>query len=280
VFGGPNPGARAMPTALSNLLDKATRRTLHRGGQSGGVASVVARENGHIEIGFRVEKTAKEKSRRSPLAELMARSRDRLGAAAERDGFGGLNKIVAIAHTRYGTNLAPPVAKNAHPHESEARTESIFFVGDRNRHDAYERAWEKPQGPAEIKNVSAPRGVVIAHNGDDNATAALRWADGGVMDISNNDDAEISVGFPNTGSHQGTNDYKVEKFTIESDWMDASHTKWFNSMFDKFLGCIERKEFVNDEIRESYACVEVIEKCYRSSEQGSKELALECGFQK
>ncbi|MBL0349542.1 MAG: hypothetical protein IPP68_04100 [Elusimicrobia bacterium] len=192
VFGGPNPGARAMPTALSNLLDKATRRTLHRGGQSGGVASVVARENGHIEIGFRVEKTAKEKNRRAPLAALMAQSRDRLGAAADKDGFGGLSKIVSIAHTRYGTNLAPPVAQNAHPHMGESRTETILFVGDRNRHDAYERSWEKPAGPGEIKNVSAPRGVAIAHNGDDNATVAVRWPDGRVMEISNDDDALIS----------------------------------------------------------------------------------------
>ena len=94
----------------------------------------------------------------------------------------------------------------------------------------------------------------------------------------NDDDAEITVGFPNTGSHAGTTDYKVEKFTIESDWMDASHTKWFNSMFEKFLGWIERGEVLNDEIRESYACVEVIEKCFRSSEQQSRELGLECGF--
>jgi len=94
----------------------------------------------------------------------------------------------------------------------------------------------------------------------------------------NDDDAEISIGFPNTGSHAGTADYKLEKFTIESDWMDASHTKWFNSMFDKFLGCIERGDVLNDEIRESYACVEVIEKCYRSSAQRSQELWLECAF--
>lgn len=89
------------------------------------------------------------------------------------------------------------------------------------------------------------------------------------------DDAEISVGFPNTGSHAGSGDHKIEKFTIESDWMDASHTKWFNSMFDKMLGCIERNEYVNGEIRESYACVEVIEKCYLSSREASRELKLE-----
>jgi predicted dehydrogenase len=92
------------------------------------------------------------------------------------------------------------------------------------------------------------------------------------------DDAEISVGFPNTGSHAGSGDHKVEKFTIESDWMDASHTKWFNSMFDKMLGCIDRNEYVNEEIRESYACVEVIEKCYLSSRNESRELKLELPY--
>jgi predicted dehydrogenase len=94
----------------------------------------------------------------------------------------------------------------------------------------------------------------------------------------NDDDAEISIGFPNTGSHAGTSDYKVEKFTIESDWMDASHTKWFNSMFDKFLGCLEKGDVLNDEIRESYACVEVIEKAFLSSESQSTQLDLECSF--
>ena len=96
--------------------------------------------------------------------------------------------------------------------------------------------------------------------------------------VVNDDEAEISVGFPHTGSHEGTSDHKVEKFTIESDWMDASHTKWFNSMFDKFLGCIERNEYVNDEIRESYACVEIIEKCYQSSDRGSVVLPLRTDF--
>ncbi len=96
--------------------------------------------------------------------------------------------------------------------------------------------------------------------------------------VVNDDEAEISVGFPNTGSHSGTADHTVEKFTIESDWMDASHTKWFNSMFDKFLKAITTNDFVNAEIRESYACVEVIEKCYRSSEEGARELKLACDF--
>jgi predicted dehydrogenase len=93
--------------------------------------------------------------------------------------------------------------------------------------------------------------------------------------VINDDEAEISVGFPNTGSHAGTADHRIEKFTIESDWMDASHTKWFNSMFDQFLDCIEKKDFLNEEIRESYACIEVIEKCYKSAAAEGRRLPLE-----
>lgn len=105
----------------------------------------------------------------------------------------------------------------------------------------------------------------------------VQGTEGAIM--VHDDDAEISVGFPNTGSHQGTQDYKVEKFQIESDWMDASHTKWFNSMFDKFKGCMDRGEWVNDEIKESYMCIEVIEKCYASSAAGSSAQRLDSSFQ-
>jgi len=105
----------------------------------------------------------------------------------------------------------------------------------------------------------------------------IQGTKGGI--VINDDEAEITVGFPNTGSHAGTLGHTVEKFTIESDWMDASHTKWFNSMFDKFLGCIEREEYVNSEIRESYACVEIIEKCYESSEKNSSVVKLNSKFE-
>jgi predicted dehydrogenase len=99
---------------------------------------------------------------------------------------------------------------------------------------------------------------------------------GGIL--VNDDEAEISIGFPNTGSHAGTGDHRVIKQTIESDWMDASHTKWFNSMFDKFLKAIAAKDFTNSEIRESYMCVEIIEKSYASGAQGSQLKALDGSF--
>jgi len=66
----------------------------------------------------------------------------------------------------------------------------------------------------------------------------------------------------------------MEKGVIESDWMDASHTKWFNSLFDQFKAAMRSGDFVNRELREAVACVQIIETCYRSSAEGSRELPL------
>ena len=66
----------------------------------------------------------------------------------------------------------------------------------------------------------------------------------------------------------------VEKGMIESDWMDASHTRWFNSMFDQFKAAMRSGDFVNRELREAVACIQIIETCYRSSAEGSRELPL------
>jgi predicted dehydrogenase len=66
----------------------------------------------------------------------------------------------------------------------------------------------------------------------------------------------------------------VEKGRIESDWMDASHTRWFNSLFDQFRAAMRSGDFVNRELREAVACIQIIETCYRSSAEGSRELPL------
>jgi len=66
----------------------------------------------------------------------------------------------------------------------------------------------------------------------------------------------------------------LEKGVIESDWMDASHTRWFNSMFDQFKAAMRSGDFVNRELREAVACIQIIETCYRSNAEGSRELPL------
>ena len=85
--------------------------------------------------------------------------------------------------------------------------------------------------------------------------------------VIDDDDWELTTG---TGSGKPA----VEKGVIESDWMDASHTRWFNSMFDQFKTAMRSGDFVNRELREAVACIQIIETCYRSSAEGSRELPL------
>ena len=85
--------------------------------------------------------------------------------------------------------------------------------------------------------------------------------------VIDDDDWELTIG-------KSSGNTAVEKGVIESDWMDASHSKWFNSMFDQFKTAMRSGDFVNRELREAVACVQIIETCYRSSAEGSRELPL------
>jgi predicted dehydrogenase len=94
---------------------------------------------------------------------------------------------------------------------------------------------------------------------------SLQGTDGAL--VIDDDDWELT-----TGTLSGKP--KVEKGSIASHWMDASHTQWFNSLFDQFLAAIQSGDFVGRELREAVACVQIIETCYRSSAEGSRELPL------
>jgi predicted dehydrogenase len=94
---------------------------------------------------------------------------------------------------------------------------------------------------------------------------SLQGSDGAL--VIDDDDWELTTG-------KGSAKPQVSTGVIESDWMDASHTRWFNSMFDQFKTAIRSGDFVNRELREAVACVQIIETCYRSSAEGSRELPL------
>lgn len=199
VYGGPNAKTETLPAGVRLLMDEGIARTLHRGGQSGGVAAVAVRENGHAEYSFFIEKTAKERDRRARLGQLMRDGMARLAVRAQKAGFGGLRRLVVIGHTRYGTNLAQPIAANAHPHTGAGAEDEIFYLGDAKKDGKYERPWERPGGTPKIKTAAMPRGVAIAHNGDDNATTLFRRGDRSIV-LSNEDDARLSertTGFKN-----------------------------------------------------------------------------------
>lgn len=199
VYGGPNAKNETLPAGVRLLMDDGIARTLHRGGQSGGVAAVAVRENGHAEYSFFIEKTAKERDRRVRLGQLMRAGMARLAARAQKAGFGGLRRLVVIGHTRYGTNLARPIAANAHPHTGAGTTDRIYYLGEAKKDGKYERPWERPTEAPVLKSAAMPRGVAIAHNGDDNATVVYRLGDRAVT-LSNDDDARLSermTGFKN-----------------------------------------------------------------------------------
>jgi predicted dehydrogenase len=73
---------------------------------------------------------------------------------------------------------------------------------------------------------------------------------------------------------QGAITWDVERRTIASDWMDASHTRWFNAMFDQFLQAIASGDFAGREAQDAYRCVEIITTAYRSAGEGCRELPL------
>ena len=90
------------------------------------------------------------------------------------------------------------------------------------------------------------------------------------------DDLQLAVmeatGGPDVA--QGAIKWNVEKRSIASNWMDASHVSWFNSLFDQFKTAIDQGEWVGKEAREAYLCVQLITTAYRSAAEGCRELPL------
>jgi predicted dehydrogenase len=111
------------------------------------------------------------------------------------------------------------------------------------------------------------------------ATAQLTWnagmrkviytihGDRGAIKIED-DDVQISV------KAQGSLSSEMERLSIPSHWMDASHVTWFRSLLDQFGQAIATHDYVGVEAREAYLCVKLIETAYASARSGSRELSL------
>lgn len=90
------------------------------------------------------------------------------------------------------------------------------------------------------------------------------------------DDMQIAIQEKTSGPDvaQGAIKWKVEKKSIASHWMDASHVSWFSALFDQFKVAIAESDYVGKEAKESYRCIEIITRAYESAKQGCKELPL------
>jgi len=126
--------------------------------------------------------------------------------------------------------------------------------------------------------LTFPTGIVHAH---------LTWTAGvrkviytvqgerGAITIDD-DELQLAVqratGGPDVG--KGAVTWDVERRTIASDWMDASHTRWFNAMFDEFLAAVASGDFAGKQAQDAYRCIEIITTAYRSAGEACRELPL------
>jgi predicted dehydrogenase len=81
------------------------------------------------------------------------------------------------------------------------------------------------------------------------------------------DDIEVSVRKP-----QGGWDTSSKK--IASEWMDAGHSIWFQSMFEEFGQAIDRRDYVGRPAEDAFRCVELITAAYASAADGCRERRL------
>jgi predicted dehydrogenase len=126
--------------------------------------------------------------------------------------------------------------------------------------------------------LTFPTGIAHAHL---TWTAGVRkviytvQGDRGAITVDD-DDLQLAVmeatGGPDVA--QGAVKWNVEKQVIRSNWMDASHVSWFNSMFDQFADAIRKGEWVGKEAKEAYLCIQLITTAYRSAAEGCRELPL------
>jgi predicted dehydrogenase len=121
--------------------------------------------------------------------------------------------------------------------------------------------------------LTFPRGVASAHLTWNAGVRKVIYSVHGTGGAIRVEDDEVEVSTMRKGP-DGRAAWDVRKETIRSDWMDASHVTWFESVFEAFLGAVERGEFVGRDAMESYRCVELIEAVYESSRLGSREVSL------
>ncbi|MEO7965443.1 MAG: Gfo/Idh/MocA family oxidoreductase, partial [Gemmatimonadaceae bacterium] len=74
-------------------------------------------------------------------------------------------------------------------------------------------------------------------------------------------------------SYQGKWDF--ERRDITSEWMDSSHSSWFDSLFDEFRTAMDGENYVSEEALTACECIRVIEASYASAAQGSRVVGIE-----
>ncbi len=90
--------------------------------------------------------------------------------------------------------------------------------------------------------------------------------------VAQDDDIMITTREPMGTGDDGT--WQVEHRVVSSSWMDASHTAWFNAMFDRFHTAIESNDYAGEDVLDACRCIAVIQEAYSSSSSSCVERRL------
>lgn len=85
------------------------------------------------------------------------------------------------------------------------------------------------------------------------------------------DDIELSV------KGDGINKFSRSKRSISSEWMNAGHAEWFESMFVDFSNAIDKKDFAGRPAQDALRCIELTMAAYRSASEESRMQPLGWG---
>ncbi|BDG03824.1 Gfo/Idh/MocA family protein [Anaeromyxobacter oryzae] len=88
------------------------------------------------------------------------------------------------------------------------------------------------------------------------------------------DDDDLQLAELQPAPSGGPATWRVERRTLPSEWMDASHTRWFNAMFDEFVAAIESGDHVGRDAQDAYRCIELIDAAYASAADQCRERAI------
>jgi predicted dehydrogenase len=125
-------------------------------------------------------------------------------------------------------------------------------------------------------SITFPTGTASAHL---SWTAGMRrviytiHGDHGAIRVED-DDVETVV---SRRAEDGSTRWETTRERVASDWMDASHTIWFRSLFEQFAAAIAAGEWVGKEAETALRCVELITTAYASANAGSRDLVLNGG---
>ena len=69
--------------------------------------------------------------------------------------------------------------------------------------------------------------------------------------------------------------WEFERFTVRSDWMDSSHSTWFDSLFNEFRSAISAGLYVSDDLCIARECIRLIQSAYHSAAHQSAQVVID-----